>query len=85
MSKKVKTEAQTIEEMADQFLAENDPYCRDKRAKKGRRVDYPYHTKTQLEQLRLREIPFSNLHKGQAARCLDRDCDLENYREVGNE
>lgn len=72
---------QTLDEMADQFLADNDPYYRDKRAKKGRKEAYPYLTKTQLEQVKVKEIPFSNLHKGQAARCVDKDCDLENYRE----
>jgi hypothetical protein len=79
-----KGQERILEEAADEFLTTHDPFYRDKRRNKGRRVSYPYLTKQQLDEVRNREIPFSSLGDNQAAQCASHNCDVSNYREAKN-
>lgn len=74
-----------LEEMADAFLAEHDPFYRDRRRNKGRRTSYSYLTRQQYDLVRRREIPLSCLGEKQAAKCADQNMDTINYRRQSNE
>ena len=75
-----KSPERELEEMADAFLADNDPLWRDRRKRKSRHYESPYLTKQQLDEVRNREIPFSSLKDGQAGQCAENGCEVDNFR-----
>ncbi len=79
------SQEKTLEEQADEFLANHDPFFCDRRRNKGRRMAYPYLTPQQLDIVRKKEIPFSNLSDNQANQCVNRGCDTTTFRKEMND
>lgn len=65
-----------LDEMTEQFLADNDPYYRDKRKRKARKYEHPYLTKQQAQFVNSHEYPFSSLSLKQIKQCEDNNCDI---------
>lgn len=70
-----------LEEQADAFLADHDPYYRDRRRNKSRRIEFSYLTKSQMERVKSIEIPISALSQGELEECLKKNLE-SNFRDV---
>ena len=69
----------SLDEQADEFLAENDDYFRSTKKKKSRTEEYSYLTPSQERQEKRRELPFSALSMKQKLMCEDSDCVLDGF------
>ncbi len=74
----------TIEEQADEFLRQNDPFYRQRSRNKCRKLEFSYLTRQQLRGIEKCEFPFSSLGKKQISQCESQNYDIRGYVEAGD-